>query len=208
MLKYQRLLRFFLAISVLYLYFSLNRFEEDELLSELDEEIVLPKKARIIRANIIGKLCCLVEFSQKGTKVLLTGETKLSVEPIEEIQKDKNKENGTECHTSTEIIQLNGSAVEDKGASSEKQQPALEHLAQNLETIGKYKDMENNVKEMDMIAFKVFMPNFEKSDYVIGLVESIIGRQSSDQNDYDLTFLIMGKMIVLKKKASTHDKYY
>lgn len=124
----------------------------------------------------------------------MTGETKLIAVPIEEIQKDKNIENGTESCVSTEIIQLNGHEVEDKGASSEKQQPALEHLAQNLETIGKYKDMENNVKEMDMIAFKVFTPNYEKSDYVIGLVESIIGRHSFDQNDYDLTFLIMGKI--------------
>lgn len=33
-----------------------NRFEENESQSELDEEVQLPKKARIIRANIIGKI--------------------------------------------------------------------------------------------------------------------------------------------------------
>lgn len=77
----------------------------------------------------------------------------------------------------------------------EKPEPALEQLAKNLETIGKYRDMHNDVNEMDMIAFKVFTPNFEKSDYIIALVESIIGRSNLEQQDFDLTLQIMGKRI-------------
>lgn len=33
----------------------LHRFEDDESLSELDEEVILPKNARVIHANITGK---------------------------------------------------------------------------------------------------------------------------------------------------------
>lgn len=77
--------------------------------------------------------------------------------------------------------------------SVEKPKSALENLAKDLDTTGKYKDMNNDVKETDMIAFKVFTPSFEKSDYVIGLVESIIGKERPDQQDYDLALSIMGK---------------
>lgn len=77
--------------------------------------------------------------------------------------------------------------------SVDRQETALENLAKNLETIGKYKDMQNDVKEMDMIAFKVFTPDFVKSNYVIGLVEAVIGKNAPEQQDYDLTLLIMGK---------------
>lgn len=35
------------------------RFENDESLSELDEEIILPKNARVIQANVKGKLFLL-----------------------------------------------------------------------------------------------------------------------------------------------------
>lgn len=36
--------------------FSRFRFEDDGGLSELDEEVVFPQSARVIRANIIGIL--------------------------------------------------------------------------------------------------------------------------------------------------------
>lgn len=70
---------------------------------------------------------------------------------------------------------------------------ALEQLAKQPEVIANFKDMTSDVKEMDMIAFKVFTPNFEQSDYIIGLVETIIGRNTSDQQDYDLVLQIMGR---------------
>lgn len=66
---------------------------------------------------------------------------------------------------------------------------ALEQLAKNLETVGKYKELIEEAKPNDIIAFKVFTPNFEKSGYVIGLVESINIR--NDPNDYDLILSIM-----------------
>lgn len=70
---------------------------------------------------------------------------------------------------------------------------ALEQLANQPEAISRYQDMTNDVKEMDMIAFKVFTPTFEQSNYVIGLVEEIVGRATADQQDYDLVLQIMGK---------------
>lgn len=73
---------------------------------------------------------------------------------------------------------------------------ALEQLANNPEAISKYSDMPNDVKEMDMIAFKVFTPNFEQSNYIIGLVEAIVGRTTADQQEYDLVLQIMGKDLI------------
>lgn len=71
------------------------------------------------------------------------------------------------------------------------QTSALESLAQNLEAIGKYRDMEHDVKVNDMIAFKVMTADFQISGYVIGLVEELNGDLST--RSYDLTLLIMGK---------------
>lgn len=99
---------------------------------------------------------------------------------------------------SSEIQSINGNNADEDNLLLEKPESALEQLAKNLETIGKYKDIDNDVKEMDMIAFKIFTPNFEKSEYVIGLVESIIGRNAPEQQDYDLMLQIMGKQIIIK----------
>lgn len=126
-------------------------------------------------------------------------------------------QNSTEKITPVEIVE-NGSTIvvpsapsndhdpkntndEDMETSSEKPLSALEILAKDLESIGKYKDMNNEVKETDMIAFKVFTPSFEKSPYIIGLVESIIGRESPDQQDYDFALTIMGKLIWKEEKC-------
>lgn len=68
---------------------------------------------------------------------------------------------------------------------------ALENLAKNLEAIGKYKELQKDVKLNDMIAFKVMTADFQISDYVIGLVEELHGDTSN--LSYDLTLLIMGK---------------
>lgn len=70
------------------------------------------------------------------------------------------------------------------------QTSALEDLAQNLDAIGKYRDMEHDVKVNDMIAFKVMTADFQISGYVIGLVEELLGDPST--TSYDLTLLIMG----------------
>lgn len=102
------------------------------------------------------------------------------------------KENGS--NAPAEANPLEGVETENKMETSmEKQETALETLAKNLEQMGKFKVMENDVKETDMIAFKVFTPNFEMSEYVIGLVEAIIGKSTPEQQDYDLKLLIMGK---------------
>lgn len=77
--------------------------------------------------------------------------------------------------------------------SLDKEETALENLAKNLEKNGKYKDLGSEVTETDMIAFKVLTPDFVKSDYVIGLVEAIIGKTTPEREDYDLSFMIMGK---------------
>lgn len=73
---------------------------------------------------------------------------------------------------------------------------ALEQLAKNLETAGKYKELIEEAKPNDIIAFKVFTPNFEKSDYIIGLVESINTR--NNPNDYDLILSIMAGSVHIK----------
>lgn len=108
-----------------------------------------------------------------------------------------------EVNTASETLapaqQMNGNAVENGNGvevePSDKEEPALEQLAKNLETMGKYRDLDNDIKEMDMLAFKVFTPSFQKSDYVIGLVETIIGKDNVEQQDYDLALQIMGKRI-------------
>lgn len=85
--------------------------------------------------------------------------------------------------------------------ASENSKPALESLAADLEKIATFNDLNNDVNEMDMIAFKVFTPTFEKSDFVIGLVESVIGKERDDQKDYDLSLIIMGKHILISLKS-------
>lgn len=68
---------------------------------------------------------------------------------------------------------------------------ALEGLAKNLEAIGKYRELQTDVKVNDMIAFKVMTADFQISDYIIGLIEELHGDVSSAS--YDLTLLIMGE---------------
>lgn len=108
--------------------------------------------------------------------------------------------NGSATNVRTsETDVLNGKVepitVDDQ--SNNVPESALEQLANQPEAISKYNDMTNDVKEMDMIAFKVFTPNFEQSNYIIGLVEEIVGRTTTDQQDYDLVLQIMGKSRIL-----------
>lgn len=90
---------------------------------------------------------------------------------------------------------------QDNSTKIEITSSALENLAKNIDEIGKHKDMNNDVTEMNMIAFKVFTPTFEKSDYIIGLVESVIGKNTSEQRDYELVLQIMGMKIKMLIKC-------
>lgn len=113
----------------------------------------------------------------------------------EEVTKMENDQNSDIVESSEPLAfkTSNDDVPEGDAPKSETTESALEILAKNVDEIGKYKDMNNDAKEMEMIAFKVFTPSFEKSDYVIGLVESIIGKSTPDQKDYDLVLQIMGK---------------
>lgn len=149
------------------------------------------------------------------SSVFSLGVTKLYAQPNE--QQNGASENQTQTST-TEVSSIpvtqNASATNTQSSEvdvvNEKDEPiipetkpdavpesALEQLANQPETISKYNDMTNDVKEMDMIAFKVFTPSFEQSNYVIGLVEEIIGRTTADQQDYDLVLQIMGENTIL-----------
>lgn len=74
---------------------------------------------------------------------------------------------------------------------SQESTSALENLARNLEAIGKYRELQKEVKLNDMIGFKVMTADFQISNYAIGLVEELHGDTSN--LSYDLTLLIMGK---------------
>lgn len=87
---------------------------------------------------------------------------------------------------------MNENQVDVEVTTNGASESALEKLAKNAEEIQKFKDMNNDVNEMDMIAFKVFTPSYEISDYAIGLVEKIIGNESHNKQDYDLVLQIMG----------------
>lgn len=127
-----------------------------------------------------------------------------SVDITMEITKKNDIENNIPSETLA-IQQINGNAQQKELAaepiksSEEKSEPALELLAKNLETSGNYKDMHNDMKEFDMIAFRVLTKECEKSDYVIGLVECIIGKMTDEQQDYELELQIMGKFSFRKK---------
>lgn len=88
----------------------------------------------------------------------------------------------------------NGNGIKNNDTQPEPKESALETLAKNLETSGKYEEMTDAPKEMDMIAFKVFTPDFQKSDYVIGLAEKVIGEVIPGRHDYDLLIQILGKI--------------
>lgn len=84
--------------------------------------------------------------------------------------------------------------------SNEKKESALEHLAKNLESTGKYQELtgqqSDNIKPNDIIAFKVFGPDLKGklSDYIIAMVEDVKKKHDDDvdQLDYDLILSIMG----------------
>lgn len=79
---------------------------------------------------------------------------------------------------------------------------ALEALAQNSEQLDSFARMEPKtpIKIGDIIAFKVFTPSLEISNYIIALVEVV--HIPSDKSfdtinmDYDLTIEIMGRYII------------
>lgn len=83
-------------------------------------------------------------------------------------------------------------------ASNGKKESALENLAKNLESIGKYKELtcghSDNVKQNDIIAFKVLGTDLKMTDYIIAMVEDVEKKRGDnvDQMDYDLILLIMG----------------
>lgn len=109
-------------------------------------------------------------------------------------------ENGSATNTQSSEVEMvigKDEPIPPDARSDAAPESALEQLANQPETINKYNDMTNDVKEMDMIAFKVFTPSFEQSNYVIGLVEEIVGRTAPDQQDYDLVLQIMGKKMIL-----------
>lgn len=81
--------------------------------------------------------------------------------------------------------------IETNSVSMEPKETALEQLARNLETVGKYRTLDDDVKEYEMIAFKVFKPTFELSNNVIAMVEEI---NRNEGGDFDLVLLIMGKL--------------
>lgn len=70
---------------------------------------------------------------------------------------------------------------------------ALEQLAKNLDNMTNYKTLQNNVNLNDIVAFKVFMPSFELSEYIIGMVEAVENKNAMNDGDFELTLLIMGK---------------
>lgn len=185
--------------------FILNRFEGDESQSELDEELDLPKKARIIHANIIGNIIrnegmhrellyifinCIHQIETTSTcapagQFARSEDTTMAELPLATNAQIEASENNS-------LTNGQNKPNENEEKTKKDSEPVLEQLAKNIETLDKYKDMKNVVKQMDMIAFKVFTPNFEKSDYVIGLVESIVGETTSNPQDYDLILQIMG----------------
>lgn len=84
--------------------------------------------------------------------------------------------------------------IESKAGTETKTESALELLAKNLDATGKYRLLTDEVKENDMIAFRVLTPDFETSDYIIGLIEKINKTtNAANQIDWDFTLLIMGE---------------
>ena len=122
----------------------------------------------------------------------------VEVPVINGVEAEAQNEVSTVTLKSPEVQPINGNKDDNDGNSPPES--ALEQLAKNLEATGKYRDMQNDVKEMDMIAFKVFTPSFEMSDYVIGLVESVIGKTTPEQQDFDLMLQIMGKRMMTKHR--------
>lgn len=168
------------------------------MVSEQDDEVDLPKKARIVAANVAGKTnqnlfhlfyvfisyLLLFFFSFNLGDVGFRLPT-IVIEPQEEILETSLME-ATVIEDSIHATAISKHPEETTDAEPES---ALEQLAKNLETTGKYKELIEEAKPNDIIAFKVFTPNFEKSGYVIGLVESINTR--NNPNDYDIILSIM-----------------
>lgn len=76
---------------------------------------------------------------------------------------------------------------------------ALEELSKNTETMEKLESIGANslLKTADIIAYKVFTPSFEKSGYIIAIIEEIHIPDGETLEtvgmNYDLTVDILGK---------------
>lgn len=101
--------------------------------------------------------------------------------------------------STTEVINESSSNQQQITIKTNGEQPkapsALEQLAKNLDEMGKQNPLLNEVNPNDIIAFKVFMPSFQLSEYIIGMVESFEDNHKIDERDFDITLLIMGKNI-------------
>lgn len=78
------------------------------------------------------------------------------------------------------------------------QESALDQLAKNFETVGKYRPLDADLKVNDMIAFRVMTTDFRLSDYAIGMIEEIDGDVSSA--DCNFTIQIMGNFNLTEQK--------
>lgn len=110
---------------------------------------------------------------------LLEKQTENAPQPLNETNENKM------------ILQANEASV-IKLTNTNGNESALEHLAKNIDAIGKYRELKEDVKINDMIAFKVMSPSFQPSEYIIGLVENFTGELSN--MTFELSLLIMGKI--------------
>lgn len=60
--------------------------------------------------------------------------------------------------------------------------------------MGTHQPLGSDVKATDLIAFKVFTPEFTASGYVIGMVDHVERRNSNNADDFDLSLSILGKI--------------
>lgn len=95
------------------------------------------------------------------------------------------------------VEQMASSTTQDipapEAAAKQTAPSALEQLAKNLDEMSNHKPLLNDVNQNDIIAFKVFMPTFELSEYIIGMVESFERNNAINEGDFEITLLIMGK---------------
>lgn len=134
---------------------------------------------------------CFLKF--KGT-TQLSSDHQLSNSEIKTETPASNSDNTQEQNGVMEVT-VSSDGVDQNATEQMVQGSALEQLANNLEATGKYRTMTDEVKENDMIAFKVLTPDFQQSGYIIALVEAITKQENAGtkQTDCNFTLLIMGK---------------
>lgn len=150
----------------------------------------------------------IADFVKTGTGVTVEAVSEPNVSKESHDPHDNTIKSSSDCILSNAAKTPATAEATDPNKNSESKGTALEALSQNNAQLDNFAriDPKSPIKNGDIIAFKVFTPSLEVSNYIIALVEVV--HIPSDKSfdtinmDYDLTIEIMGKDFIYVKQCA------